>query len=299
MSKLKINEQYFLDAYTKDRAKQTSNAILKEFEGLDISNQNFETALELGSNFMYHFGRTNKEEIDKFILDNQVKLAENKFIAIFNKTFKVNLDVDVDFEKIRTSVLDNYKVSVTQAAAFLKDIGIESGYINTFEKNAEKLREVSSTFVKDYFYYTEKEARPEELAGKHLFRILKEMPDDYDNVTVSFRDNKDWKTEIGMVVLPKKGMMIHGGTSVDLINKLGGGYEISKLVQDQDFFKEVKNDLRMGYKPSLVHPIFFTVGRNPTPEQLARQDSYIAEMNMTPDEKLKNKSKNKNKNNQH
>lgn len=299
MSKLRINERYFLDVYTKDRAKQTAKSILKEFEGLDISNQNFETAIELGSNFMYHFGRTNKEELDKFIRDNQVKFAENKFEAIFNKAFKVNVEVDVDFEKIRTEVLDNYKLSVSQAAAFLKDIGIDSICINTFEKNAEKLREVSSIFVKDYFYYTEKEARPDELAGKHLFKILKEMPEDYDNVTVKFRDIKDVKIENGIVVLPQKGMMIHGGTSVDFINKLGGGYEISKLCQDNDFFKEVKNDLRMGYKPSLVHPIFFTVGRNPTPEQLARQDNYIAEMTMTPDEKLKNKSKNKNKNNQH
>lgn len=299
MSKLKINEQYFLNAYTKERTKQTADSILKEFEGLDITNQNFETAIELGSTFMYHFGKTNKEELESFIRENQVKFAENKFKAIFNKAFKVNLDVDVDFEKIRTEVLDNYKVSVEQAAIFLKEVGIDPRYIKNFERNAEALREVSKTFVKDYYYYTEKEIDPSQLKDKHLYRILREMPDDYDNVDVSFRDNQKWKHDKGMLLLPKKAYMLHGITHVDLINEYGGGYEISKLIQDQSFFNEVKNELRGGYKPDRLHPVFYKVGFNATPEQLQKMNDYVAEQNLDPKHSQKNNHKNKNKNNQH
>lgn len=292
MSKLLINEQSFLDTYTKDRAKLTADSILKEFEGLDISNQTFETAIELGSNFMYHFGRTNTEELSKFIDDNQVKFAENKFKAFFNKAFKLNLDVDVDFEKIRTEVLDNYKLSVQQASLFLKNIGIEDAYIKCFEKNAENLREVSRTFVKDYFYYTDQEIKPEALSGKHLYKILKEMPEDYDNVEVSFRDNRNWKTENGIVVLPKKAYMIHFDKYVDLINQHGGGYEISKLVKDKEFFKEIENDLKMGYKPDLLHPIIYKVGLHPTKEQEKRMNNYEEELTNVPKQKAKNIIKN-------
>ncbi|WP_054889614.1 hypothetical protein [Pseudomonas sp. NBRC 111118] len=251
MDNLSKKEEIFLNLYTKHKHNETANSIKKTHGHLINSDMNFESVLELGSNYMYLFGKTNGQEMFDFIQNHKVTFSDNKFKSIYSTLFNRDIEVDIDFAKIKENVFDNYKLVTEQAANFLKEVGCNEKQVNLFTNNCTKFVELAQTLVHDYFYHTRQPLDPALLENKHLHTILKEMGDGYDNMRVVFRDadKKDqWSYDHGLLILPSKAMLIHHNTSVDLINNLGGGYEISTIVKDKAFFDNIRTE-HMSYEP--------------------------------------------------
>ncbi|PTC19873.1 hypothetical protein C0J26_07705 [Pseudomonas baetica] len=285
MNRLTIDENEFIKMYISNRYNTTAVAIAESYDKhLSPSEQNYESAIELGSTFMYHFGRTNIQEFDAFIQKHQVEFSTSKIKAFFNRTFNRRVELDIDFEKIRTKVLDNYDLAAKQAEKFLAELTYKNErvfkdeHVNRFVKNNEEFKKIAEILINDYFYYTSKPIEPSHLAGKHLYTILQEMGEQYDNITANFRDCKNWRFENNLLVLPKKAVLVNGATHVDLINAYGGGYELSTLVKDKDYFSRITAKAVM-YSPDLIEPLYWKKHADPEKqiEQQKRLDAKMAE----------------------
>lgn len=256
MSRLQIKENLLIDSYINHMHIKTRNELMKGLEALSPAESNFaiyETAVELGSIFMYNFGKTNKAEFDEFIQNNHIQFSDSKIKSFFAKSFNQTVEVDCEFEDLLDKTIGNYDVAKKQAARFLAEIGIPEGYINAFKKNTETIQELGLILAKDYFFFNKKEPIKNEFEGKHLYTVFKSLGDKYMNMTIGFSDNHNWKLENDMVIMPKNGFMIHGGKHADLISSYGGGYELSALMRDKEFFKTLKDDLKNGYFPDNMH----------------------------------------------
>jgi len=253
MSRLAIKENLLIDSYINHMYIKTRNDLMTEMGSIDITTANFETAIELGSIFMYNFGKTNRTELDDFIQKYHIEFSESKIKSFMARSFNQRVEVDCDFDTLLDKTIANYDISKNQAANFLAEIGIPDGLINTFKKNAENIRDLGFILASDYFYYTDKRPQKEEFEGKHLITIFKSLGDDYKNMTVGFTDNHDWKYENQMLVMPKNGFIQHGSKNADIINSYGSGYEMSALMRDKAFFDKVNMSWFEGYIPSNAH----------------------------------------------
>jgi hypothetical protein len=252
MNNISQKEEIFLNLYTKHKHNETSERIKKTHGHLLNGQMNFESILELGSNYMFMFGKTNSKEMYDFIQKNKVTFSDNKFKSILSVALKREIEVDIDFDKIKEKVFDNYDLVTQQAATFLKEIGCTAKQVNLFTTNCTKMKEIGAELIHDYYLHTHQQLDPKLLEGKHLYSILSEMGNDYDNVQVVFRDaeKKDqWRYEHNLLIMPSKALLMLNNKAVDLINNLGGGYEISTLVKDKAFFQKIKQE-HMLYTPS-------------------------------------------------
>lgn len=251
MDNLSQKEEIFLNLYTKHKHNETSDSIKKTHGHLINADINFESVLELGSNYMYLFGKTNGQEMFDFIQKNKVTFSDNKFKSIFSTIFNKDIEVNIDFNKIKENVFDNYDLVTSQAAIFLKEVGCTDNQIKVFNNNCSNFKDMAETLVHDYFLQTRQALNPELLEGKHLKTIFNEMGKDYSNISLVFRDEKkkdEWSYEHGILIMPCKAMLMHNNKSVDLINNLGGGYEISTIVKDKKFFEKISQE-HMSYIP--------------------------------------------------
>ncbi len=251
MDNLSQKEEIFLNLYTKHKHNETSDSIKKTHGHLINAEINFESVLELGSNYMYLFGKTNGQEMLDFIQKNKVTFSDNMFKSIFSTIFNKDIDVNIDFNKIKENVFDNYDLVTSQAAIFLKEVGCTEKQVKFFNDNCSKFKEMAKTLVHDYFYQTRQALNPELLKGKHIQTIFKEMGNNYDNIKLVFRDTEkteDWRYEHNLLITPCKAMLMHHNKAVDLVNNLGGGYELSTIVKDKKFFEKIKQE-HMSYEP--------------------------------------------------
>lgn len=251
MDNLSQKEEIFLNLYTKHKHNETSDSIKKTHGHLIKPDMNFESVLELGSNYMYLFGKTNSDEMFNFIQKNKVTFSDNKFKSIYSTIFNKDIEVSIDFNKIKENVFDNYDLVTSQAAIFLKEVGCTPSQVNLFTSNSTKFKEMAETLVHDYFYQTKQAIDPDLLAGKHLQTIFKEMGNGYENIQLKFRDAAkidNWRYEHGLLIAPCKAILTHHNKAVDLINNLGGGYELSTIVKDKKFFEKIKAE-HMNYEP--------------------------------------------------
>lgn len=252
MNNISPKEEIFLNLYTKHKHNETSENLKKSHGHLLNNKMGFESVLELGSNYMFMFGKTNSKEMYDFIQKNKVTFSDNKFKSILSLALKREIEVDIDFDKIKDNVFNNYDLVTQQAATFLKEVGCTPSQVNLFTTNCTKMKEIGAELIHDYYLHTHQQLNPKLLEGKHLYSILGEMGKDYDNVQVVFRDadKKDqWRYEHNLLVMPSKAILMLNNRAVDLINSLGGGYEISTLVKDKAFFKKIKEE-HMLYTPS-------------------------------------------------
>ncbi|ETF06811.1 hypothetical protein [Pseudomonas moraviensis] len=248
-----INESSLIESYLQDRYRKTAESIKQELGQIDIPDVTYETALELGSIFMFQFGRTNKEEFSQFINEKQIEFTDNKLSAYFNVLLRRKVEVNIDFERLVQKTIANYDVAKEQAAKFLNEIGIPSPFINTFMKNAETIRDLAEVLACDYFYHNGIKPRQDIFDGKHLYTIFKELGEDYKNINIGFADNHKWRYENNILILPKKGYMQYMGQYADLINSYGSGYELSTLMRDNSFYKKVENSFNNDYSPANYH----------------------------------------------
>ena len=251
MDNLSQKEEIFLNLYTKHKHNETSDSIKKTHGHLINDKMNFESVQELASNYMHIFGKTNGKEMFDFIQKNKVTFSDNKFKSIFSAIFNKDIEVNIDFQKIKENVFDDFDLVTKQAAIFLKEVGCNESQVKVFLSNSEKFKTIAETLVHDYFIHTRQALNPEKLEGKHLVTILNEMGNDYNNIKVVFRDAKDkdsWRYEHGLLIMPSKALVMHHHMSIDLINNLGGGYEISAIVKDKKFFDKITKD-HMSYIP--------------------------------------------------
>lgn len=252
MDKLSQKEEIFLNLYTKHKHNETAESIKKTHGHLINDKMNFQSVVELGSNFMFMFGKTNGQEMYDFIQKNKVTFSDNVFKSIYSTLFKKDIEVNVDFKKIKENVFDNFDLVSGQAATFLKEVGCTDNQVKYFNHNITKFKDMAETLVHDYFYYTKQPIQPELLEGKHLKTIFTEMGNGYDNIKLVFTDTEklnDWRYDHNLLINPCKAILTHGNTSVDLVNNLGGGYEISTLIKDKAFFEKIKNE-HMSYEPA-------------------------------------------------
>lgn len=252
MDNLSQKEEIFLNLYTKHKHNETSDSIKKTHGQLISSDMNFESVLELGSNYMYLFGKTNGQEMFDFIQKNKVTFSDNKFKSIFSTIFNKDIEVNIDFNKIKENVFDNYDLVTNQAAIFLKEVGCTDKQVKFFNNNCTKFKDMAETLVHDYFYQTRQALNPALIEGKHIQSIFKEMGNNYNNIRLVFRDTDktdDWRYEHNLLITPCKAMLMHHNVAVDLINNLGGGYELSTIVKDKKFFEKIKSE-HMTYVPA-------------------------------------------------
>ncbi len=253
MSRLQIKEKLLIDSYINHMHIKTRNDLMNQLGDFEPTEATFETAIELGSIFMYNFGKTNKTEFDEFIQKNHIEFSDSKIKSFFAKSFNQKVEVDCEFEHLMDKTIANYEIAKTQAAKFLAEIEIPEPLINTFKRNTEVIQELGLTLAKDYFFYNKKNPDKNEFEGKHLYTVFKSLGDDYTNMTVGFADNHKWKYENNMIIMPKNGFIVQGGKHADLISSYGGGYELSALMRDKEFFNAVTNDLKNGYFPENTH----------------------------------------------
>ncbi|EMM2237736.1 hypothetical protein E6W26_19410 [Pseudomonas aeruginosa] len=237
-------------SYINDRYKLTSESIKNELGKLPLENVTYETAIELGSIFMYQFSKTNSAEFDKFINSKQLEFTDNKISSYFNIILKRKVQVDVELESLTERTIADFDVSKKNAAKFLEEIGIPSPFINTFVKNAENLKAVGETFVLDYLYQTGKEPSQDMFKDKHIFQIFKEMNEvmKYKNMHIGFADNHKWQSHTDPLNLPQKGFITFVEKRVDIIG-FRAGHELETLLRDKNFFNTIVQKHNEGYKP--------------------------------------------------
>lgn len=239
-----------ISSYINDRYKLTSEAIRNELGELPLKNVTYETAIELGSIFMYQFSKTNSAEFDKFINSKQLEFTDNKISSYFNMLLNKKVQVDVELQSLTERTIANFDVAKVNAAKFLEEIGIPSPFINTFTKNADNLKTVGETFVLDYLYQTGKEPSQDMFKDKHILTIFKEMNEvmKYKNMHIGFADNHKWQSHVDPVNLPQKGFITFVEKHVDIIG-YRAGHELETILRDKDFFNTIVQKHNNGYKP--------------------------------------------------
>lgn len=253
-----INNDKFIKLFTEYKHKLAADTIKdsigKNLITMDESAKNHSTALELATIYKHEFSTTNIKELKDFAKANFVELSDSKFKAFFDKTFNRKLEINVDIDDISSKVLNNYDELTKLSARFLSEIGYSQGVQNYYIKNCENLKELGSTLLCDYMKKMECGFKPELAMNKHIYHILSELGDDYDNIDRRFTDIDKLKIEDGMLVLPSNAIIWQGGTSVDIkessveiSSAYGAGYEITALLRDKDYINALSKRFETYY----------------------------------------------------
>lgn len=272
MNYTEINNNKFIQAFTEYKHKITSKAITENIgRHLLEDEMTPAVALELATLYKHEFSTTNIKELKDFAKENLVELSENKFKAFLLKAFNRRLTINVDVDDISSKVLNNYDKLTELSARFIGDLGYSEGVQNYYKKNCENIKELGGILVCDYLQMMKVGFKPELLQGKHIYHIFSELGDSYGNISRRFTDMDKLKFDDGMVILPSKLVMTQGGTHVDITDGYGGGYEISSLLRDKDYVKDlaVKFDSHVNYNVQDIVERYNEeeYGKKPSPKQ--------------------------------
>lgn len=241
MNNIEINNDKFIKLFTEYKHKITSTAITDKIGRHLIEDEmNPATALELATLYKHEFSTTNIKELKDFARDNFVELSENKFKACFLKAFNRKLEINVDVDDVTSKVLNNYDKLTELSARFLGDLGYTQGVQNYYKKNCENIKELGGVLICDYLQMKKVGFKPEIMIGKHIYYIFSDLGDSYGNISRRFTDIDKLKFDDGIVILPSKLVMNQGGTHVDITDGYGGGYEITSLLRDKEYVKNLE-----------------------------------------------------------
>lgn len=253
-----INNDKFIKLFTEYKHKLTSelikDSIATSLIDIDSVAKNPATALELAAIYRNQFSTTNIKELKDFAIENYVKLSDSKFKAFFDKTFNRNLEISVDIDDLKSKVLNNYDELTKLSARFLSDLGYSEGVQNYYKKNCENLKELASTLLCDYMNKMESGFNPEIAMNKHIYEILSDLGDDYDNIDRRFTDIDKLKIDNGKLILPCNAIIWRGGVSIDIkessaeiTSAYGAGYEITALLRDKNYVNALSKKFETHY----------------------------------------------------
>lgn len=243
-----INNELFIEQFIKYKHELTSK-LIKEGIGKELTAQelNFDNALELSTIYKNEFSKTNITEIKQFVKENLVEISNNKFKAFVHKVLGMNFEVDIDINDLSEKVLNNYDKLTELSVKFLEEMGCEC--VRGIKENSEKLKDLGGELLCDYMLKAKNGFNVEQLMGKHIYNILLELGDTYENIDANFKDMNDLRYEDGVLIMPKKAFLTQAGKDFAISDGYGGGYEITALLRDKKYVAELEKKFE-GYTNS-------------------------------------------------